>query len=229
MSDSITLEIQSKIIKMPGRPVAMLDRDLAEIYGTETKRINEAVRRNPNRFPEDFVYQFTIEETRNLWSQNATFEWLQHVKYTPHAFSREGANMLSAVLKTEVAAERSVQIMRAFSALEEKASGGCRNIGLRDVLVDIFRRLAILEAQFAPDQPKIPAGKVKQAAKMYRQYVSIAKNSGLGQSDANAKADEAVRAALGYSPLDLLGIGELDQTGSRSLPLPVDGAEDLDY
>jgi len=97
MNKEITVqEIQSKIIKLPGRPPAMLDRDLAEIYGTASKRVNEAAKRNPRRFPHDFRFQLTKEETETLRSQNATFQWLQGVKYLPWGYAREGCNMMSA-------------------------------------------------------------------------------------------------------------------------------------
>ncbi len=118
MKELTVKEIQSQIISLPGRPPAMLDRDLAEIYGTETKRINEAAKRNPDRFPCDFRFQLTRAEMETLRSQNATFQWLQEVKYLPWAYTREGCNMMSACLETPVAVERSVFIMRAFSAME---------------------------------------------------------------------------------------------------------------
>jgi len=114
-------EIQSQIIRLPGRPPVMFDRDLAEIYGTKTKRINEAVKRNSSRFPIDFRFQLTREEVESLRSQSATFQWLQDVKYLPYVYTREGANMLSAVLHTDIAIERSVFIMRAFSAMERES------------------------------------------------------------------------------------------------------------
>jgi len=122
MNTELTVtEIQSQIIRLEGRPDAMLDKDIAVIYGTETKRVNEAVKRNPERFPEDFIFQMTKDEVGILRSQGATFQWLQDVKYLPHAFTREGCNMLSAVLHTDIAIKRSIQIMRAFSALEQSA------------------------------------------------------------------------------------------------------------
>jgi hypothetical protein len=114
-------EIQSRIIHLPNRPPFMLDKDLAEIYETETKRVNEAVRRNPKRFPSDFCFQLTEKEADILRSQIATSS-LNHGgrRYLPYCFSREGANMLSTVLHTDVAIDRSIQIMRAFSAMESR-------------------------------------------------------------------------------------------------------------
>ncbi len=118
MKELTVKEIQSQIISLHGRPPAMSDRDLAEIYETDTRSLNQAVKRNAKRFPDDFRFQLTKEEADNLRSQSVIFKWLQDVKYMPYAYTREGANMLSAVLHTDIAVSRSVQIMRAFSAME---------------------------------------------------------------------------------------------------------------
>lgn len=96
----------------------MLDRDLAVIYETDTRSLNQAAKRNARRFPDDFRFQLTKEETDILRSQSVIFQWLQAVKYLPYAYTREGANMLSSVLHTDIAVDRSVFIMRAFSATE---------------------------------------------------------------------------------------------------------------
>ena len=118
-STAITVrEIQGKIIHLPNRPPAMLAHDLAAIYGSKPSQIRQAVRRNPDRFPEDFCFRLTHDEKASL--QNETMLFYKGGQ-APHAFTRLGANMLSAVLKTPVAAQRAVQIMRAFSALEEAA------------------------------------------------------------------------------------------------------------
>lgn len=150
MSDQLTLQqIQNRIIRLPNRPPAMLASDLAAIYEAEPRQIAQAVRRNPERFPEpEFCFRLTDEEWASLRSQNVTsnqkqvfvgplaemFPRVEILKSqnvisshggerkAPLALTRLGANMLSAVLKTPVAAARSVQIMRAFSALEEAAS-----------------------------------------------------------------------------------------------------------
>lgn len=129
--------ISKKIIALPGRPLFMLDSDVAELYETETKRINEAVRRNPDRFPEDFYFELTTEEATHcgakLEPQKPSFEVADCDLKTdgrggrrtlPFAFTREGCNMLSAVLSTAVAITRSIQIMRAFSSLERSRSAG---------------------------------------------------------------------------------------------------------
>jgi hypothetical protein len=80
----------------------MRDRNLAEIYGTETKFINRVFKRNSKRFPADFCFQLTKEEIDYLRCQSGTFQWLQNVKYSPRAYGREGCNMLSAVLHTAI-------------------------------------------------------------------------------------------------------------------------------
>jgi len=94
----------------------MLDRDLAELYGEETKRLKEQVRRNIERFPEDFMFELTKEELQNLRSQFATSSW-GGARYSPMAFSEHGVLMLSSVLKSERAVQVNIQIMRIFTKL----------------------------------------------------------------------------------------------------------------
>ena len=103
----------------------MLDRDLATLYGVETKRINEQVKRNKERFPEDFCFLLTMEETKILRSQNATLEKEsanlkgKHSKYRSLAFTEQGIAMLSSVLKSETAIRVNIAIMRAFVAARQ--------------------------------------------------------------------------------------------------------------
>jgi len=94
----------------------MLDRDLAELYGVETKRLKEQVRRNSERFPEDFMSELTKDELKNLRSQFATSSW-GGARYSPMAFSEHGVLMLSSVFKSERAVQVNIQIMRTFSKL----------------------------------------------------------------------------------------------------------------
>ena len=109
--------IASKIYLLRGTKV-MLDRDLAELYGVETKRLKEQVRRNIERFPEDFMFELTKEELINLRSQFATSSW-GGARYSPMAFSEHGILMLSSVLKSERAVQVNIQIMRTFTKLRE--------------------------------------------------------------------------------------------------------------
>lgn len=114
--------IQSMIIELRGQRV-ILDRDLAMLYQVPTRTLNQAVRRNRERFPKDFVFQLTREEWKFLRSQIVIAnKSAQKVRSLPYAFTRNGANMVCTVLKSRIAVQRSIQIMRAFSALEEMIS-----------------------------------------------------------------------------------------------------------
>jgi hypothetical protein len=84
----------------------LLDSDLAALYGVSTKALNQAVKRNPERFPPDFIFHLRIEETRSLRSQFVTLKRGEHVKYRPYAFTEQGLAMLSSVLKNMRTGER---------------------------------------------------------------------------------------------------------------------------
>jgi hypothetical protein len=108
-------DIKSRIFTIRGMQV-MLDSDLAEFYQTETKYINRAVKRNPDRFPEGFIFQLTKTEMESLRFQFGTLKTGrgQHRKFNPHVFTETGVAMLSAVLQTEISIRVSVQIIQAF-------------------------------------------------------------------------------------------------------------------
>ncbi len=114
-----------KMIQVIRDKQVLLDRDLATLYGVETKRINEQVKRNKERFPEDFCFLLTMEETKILRSQNATLEKEsanlkgKHSKYRSLAFTEQGIAMLSSVLKSETAIRVNIAIMRAFVAARQ--------------------------------------------------------------------------------------------------------------
>ena len=114
--DGQLIVIQSKIYEIRGQKV-MLDFDLAEMYGTETKRLKEAVKRNIKRFPSDFMFELTKEEFESLRSQIATSNKRGGTRYMPYAFTEPGVAMLSSVLNSEVAIEININIMRAFIAV----------------------------------------------------------------------------------------------------------------
>ncbi len=96
----------------------MMDEDLAVLYEVETKRLNEQVKRNKERFPEDFMFQLTKEEFKNLKSQNATSSWGGR-RIPPYAFTEHGVLMLSSVLKSKRAIEVNIRIMRIFTKMRE--------------------------------------------------------------------------------------------------------------
>lgn len=114
----LTERIERSILLLRGQKV-MLDSDLAELYGVETKALNRAVKRNIGRFPEDFMFQLTKEEYDSLRFQFGTLKRGQHPKYLPHVFTQEGVAMLSSVLSSEKAIEVNILIMRAFVKLRE--------------------------------------------------------------------------------------------------------------
>ena len=125
--------VESLIRVIRGQQV-MLDRDLAELYGVETRRLNEQVKRNIERFPEDFMFQLTSNEFDNLKSQIAISSW-GGVRKLPYAFTEQGVAMLSGVLKSSTAVEANIRIMRAF-------------VSMRHFMVNnaaIFQRLETIE------------------------------------------------------------------------------------
>ena len=100
----------------------MLDFDLAELYGSETKRLKEAVRRNLKRFPSDFMFELTKEEFESLRSQIASSNKRGGTRYMPFAFTEQGVAMLSSVLNSESAIEINISIMRAFVTVRQYLS-----------------------------------------------------------------------------------------------------------
>ncbi|MDI6791354.1 MAG: ORF6N domain-containing protein [bacterium] len=122
MSDLIPVErIESRIYLIRGQKV-LLDRDLAELYEVETRALIQAVKRNIERFPEDFMFQLTRQELTNLKSHFVISSWggTRKLSYT---FTEQGVAMLSSVLKSKRAILVNIQIMRAFTRLREMAVG----------------------------------------------------------------------------------------------------------
>lgn len=111
--------IQNKIYEIRGQKV-MIDRDLAEMYGVQTKALNQAVKRNIERFPEDFMFQLTTEETQNWKSQIVTTNSIKMgLRRNPYAFTELGVAMLSSVLTSKIAIQVNMGIMRAFVAVRQ--------------------------------------------------------------------------------------------------------------
>jgi hypothetical protein len=138
--------IERSILLIRGQKV-MLDRDLASLYGVTTKVLNQAVKRHKDRFPEDFMFQLTIEEARIWWtevrgsglrSQIVTLKRGQHIKYRPYAFTEHGILMLSSVLNSERAVKVNIEIMRAFVRLRRMLASHA----------DLARKLRALEKKY---------------------------------------------------------------------------------
>lgn len=159
--------IENRIYILRERQV-MLDQDLADLYGVETKRLIEQVKRNLERFPEDFMFQLRKEETDALRSQNATSNAGRGGRrYAPDVFTEQGVAMLSSVLRSKTAIAVNIEIMRAFvelrrvansyAALEKRMEQIERGIGEHDEpLEQIFDALRQLIA--SPPKAKRPIG-----------------------------------------------------------------------
>jgi hypothetical protein len=118
MQELIVAEKKYPVLDLPGRPAAMLDRHVAEVYGVETKRVNEAVTRNPEKFPQGFMYRLTKEELTEVVANCDHLDNSKHSSYLPQAFSWEGCNMLATILRSDIATQRAIQIVRGFTLLE---------------------------------------------------------------------------------------------------------------
>ena len=152
--------IERRILFLRGQKM-MLDFQLAELYEVETKALNQAVKRNIERFPEDFMFQLTEEEMKevlrsqivtldtestsnskqkrgSLRSQIVTLKRGQHLKYAPYAFTEQGVSMLSSVLRSPRAVQVNIAIMRTFVQLRQMLASN----------VDLARKLAALEAKY---------------------------------------------------------------------------------
>ena len=139
---SIVDSIESKIFNIRGKQV-MLDRDLAVLYGVETKALNQAVKRNLERFPEDFMFQLTENEYNSFRSQFVTSNGRGGNRYLPTVFTEQGVAMLSGLLNSARAISVNIQIMRAFVSMRRFLSA---NAGL-------FQRMDSLERhQLETDQ-----------------------------------------------------------------------------
>ena len=128
--------IQSKIYEIRNQKV-MLDFDLAQLYEVETKVLNQAVKRNLDRFPDDFMFQLTKEEFENNRSQFVTSSQ-KHRGNMPYAFTEQGVAMLSSVLKSKKAVQVNISIMRVFVAVKQMILGN----------VELSKKLEELEAKY---------------------------------------------------------------------------------
>jgi phage regulator Rha-like protein len=114
-------KIEQQIYLIRGHKV-MLSNDLAELYQVEAKRLIQAVKRNKQRFPDDFMFHLSLNEFRNLKSQIVTSSWGGLRRSTPYAFTEQGVSMLSSVLRSSRAIQVNIAIMRAFVKLRQMLS-----------------------------------------------------------------------------------------------------------
>ncbi|MDE6644128.1 MAG: ORF6N domain-containing protein [Muribaculaceae bacterium] len=142
--DRLTIPIENRILTFRGKQV-MIDRDLAELYNVETKRLNEQVKRNLDRFPVNFRFQLTNEEKDELVANCDRFKGLKHSSVSPFAFTEQGVAMLSAILKSETAVKTSIRIIEAFVAM--------RNFLINNA--SIFQRIERIEMKQMKTDEKV--------------------------------------------------------------------------
>lgn len=150
--------IQRKIYEIRGQRV-ILDRDLAALYHVETRVLNQAVKRNIERFPDDFMFQLTKEEAEVLRSQIVTLEKQdmrgRHPKYLPYAFTEHGVVMLASLLRSEIAIAMSVQITRAFVAMRQTIAALASTETKIELLNEKVERLNMYIEEILHDQNDI--------------------------------------------------------------------------
>lgn len=122
MNDLIPQELIEQRIFLLRNHKVMIDRDLAELYGVETKHLNRQVKRNIERFPEEFMFQLTSDEKNQLVTICHRFVSMKHSSALPHAFTEHGVAMLASVLKSDRAVKISINIIKAFVKLRELLS-----------------------------------------------------------------------------------------------------------
>ena len=130
----VTTPVESRIMSIRGKQI-MIDRDLAELYGVETRVLNQAVKRNMERFPERFRFQLTKEEMNELVTNCDRFNSLKHSTVRSYAFTEQGVAMLSTVLRSETAIRVSIRIMDAFVAMRR----------FMVTNVEVFQRLSTMD------------------------------------------------------------------------------------
>ena len=177
MKPAISVQrIENLIYMLRGHKV-MLDTDLTELYGVETRALKQAVRRNKKRFPDDFMFELSKEENRSLRSQNVILERGKYSKYLPFAFTEQGVAMLSSVLNSERAIGVNIEIMRAFVRVREML-GAHRELAAK--LMELETRIqdhdeqiqtifeAIRQLMTPPEKPKKRIGfEVKEPKRRY--------------------------------------------------------------
>jgi hypothetical protein len=136
MSNAISVEVIATKILLIRRKRVMLDKDLAKLYEVDTRQLTRQVRRNIDRFPEDFMFQLTKEETQNLMCQFGTSSW-GGTRKLPYAFTEQGVAMLSGVLHSKRAVQANIQIMRAFIQLKRML---LTNVDLRRKIEEMERK-----------------------------------------------------------------------------------------
>ena len=182
--------IEKAILLVRGQKV-MLDRDLAVLYGVETRALNQAVKRNRDRFPDDFMFELTRDEIRNISQSVICSSTMKHAK-NAYAFTEQGVAMLSSVLHSKRAVQVNIEIMRVFVRLREMMA---THKELAFKLIELEERLeghdeqiqnifeAIRRLMTPPDPPRKKFGFVNEPAARYGK----GKNKGAGKQVCDGK------------------------------------------
>ena len=165
-TEVLAVQVERRIYLIRGEKV-ILDYDLAELYGVETRSLNQAERRNSDRFPSDFMFQLVKEEADSLYglrSQSVILKQGQHRKYLPYVFTEQGVAMLSSVLRSPRAVQVNIAIMRTFVRLREMLLSNtdlARKLDAMEKKYDAQFRVvfdAIRELMIPPEAPKPQIG-----------------------------------------------------------------------
>ena len=170
-------KVENLIYEIRGKQV-MLDSDLANLYecANGTKDINKAVKRNIERFPDDFYFQLTQEEYENLKFQNGTSKLIKHggVRKIPYVFTEQGVAMLSSVLKTKIAAEVSVRIMRAFVKMRHYINNNENRLSnVETKVIEHDKNIRLLQESFDKLSEKRKKSEIYFKGQIYDAYSKI--------------------------------------------------------
>ena len=150
-------QISSLVLKINGHQV-ILDFDLAKLYGVTTKVLNQAVKRNPSRFPNDFVFQIEQQKKDELVTNCDRLKTLKHSLHSPYAYTEHGIAMLSSVLKSEMAVQVNIHIVRVFVNLRKEINNSTilisRISNIETMLLDHDSKIKFLETTYSDNHPK---------------------------------------------------------------------------
>ena len=164
------LNIENMIYEIRGKQV-MLDSDLAKLYNVETKRINEAVKNNPYKFPERFSFRLNKIEMENLWSKFSTAKISNMSRSYPRVFTEQGIAMLSTILKSKVAVETSIRIMDAFVKMRKIISSNLiEQKYINELVIKDNERINLLEESFSKLEEKEKVNHIFYEGQIYDAY-----------------------------------------------------------
>ena len=164
------LNIENMIYEIRGKQV-MLDSDLAKLYNVETKRINEAVKNNPYKFPERFSFRLNKIEMENLWSKFSTAKISNMSRSYPRVFTEQGIAMLSTILKSKVAVETSIRIMDAFVKMRKYISANLiEQDNMKNMLIKHDNEIKLLQESFSKLEEKEKINHIFYEGQIYDAY-----------------------------------------------------------